>query len=243
VSEHCGLPLSRTCGVPHHREVRAICSPRDAFEEWSQAPRQELRKLRDLRGHRGSVTSTAPDNTFHINQNIPRANQADSGPGKQPRRAGPATTGRLAWETPPSDTTQVPYGDVLSKARHGLVQAFPPNGHSNSGNPEDLLDGPDRSGKAHQPHCRRPQPTWPSVDPSIPARWCDIHHIAHWVDHGPTSLHNCVALCGRHHRLLHHSHWRIHMVSGIPQFHRPPWLGGPPRTNPLHTAPNLIRIQ
>ncbi|HEV7827553.1 MAG TPA: HNH endonuclease signature motif containing protein [Pseudonocardiaceae bacterium] len=44
---------------------------------------------------------------------------------------------------------------------------------------------------------------------SGPARWCDIHHIIHWYDNGPTSLNNCVALCGRHHRLLHHSHWRI----------------------------------
>jgi hypothetical protein len=78
---------------------------------------------------------------------------------------------------------------------------------------------------------------------SVPARWCDIHHIIHWVDHGPTSLDNCVALCGRHHRLLHHSHWQIQMTNGIPQFHPPPWLGGPPRTNPLHTAPDLIRIR
>jgi uncharacterized protein DUF222 len=78
---------------------------------------------------------------------------------------------------------------------------------------------------------------------SVPARWCDIHHIIHWVDNGLTSLENCVALCGRHHRLLHHSHWRIHMVSSIPQFHPPPWLGGSPRTNPLHTAPDLIRIR
>lgn len=57
---------------------------------------------------------------------------------------------------------------------------------------------------------------------SVPARWCDIHHIVHWVDHGPTSLENCVVLCGRHHRLLHHSHWRIEMADGIPEFHSPP---------------------
>jgi hypothetical protein len=50
---------------------------------------------------------------------------------------------------------------------------------------------------------------------SIPARWCEIHHIVHWADNGPTSVENCVALCGRHHRLLHHSHWRIHMIGGI----------------------------
>jgi uncharacterized protein DUF222 len=76
---------------------------------------------------------------------------------------------------------------------------------------------------------------------SVPARWCDIHHVVHWADHGPTSIGNCVALCGRHHRLLHHSDWRIDMTSGIPEFHPPAWLGGPPRRNPLHLAPSLIR--
>ncbi|MGH3694757.1 MAG: DUF222 domain-containing protein [Pseudonocardiaceae bacterium] len=75
----------------------------------------------------------------------------------------------------------------------------------------------------------------------VPARWCDIHHCVHWVDHGPTSLENCVALCGRHHRLIHHSHWRIQLTGGVPEFHPPPWLGGPPRRNPLHTTPDLIR--
>ncbi len=78
---------------------------------------------------------------------------------------------------------------------------------------------------------------------SAPARWCDIHHVLHWADGGPTSVGNCVALCGRHHRLVHHSDWRIEMTDGIPEFHPPPWLGGPPRRNPLHTVPNLIRIR
>jgi Domain of unknown function (DUF222) len=76
---------------------------------------------------------------------------------------------------------------------------------------------------------------------SVPARWCDIHHCVHWADHGPTSVGNCVALCGRHHRLLHHSDWRIDMTSGIPEFHPPAWLGGLPHRNPLHLAPALIR--
>lgn len=74
----------------------------------------------------------------------------------------------------------------------------------------------------------------------VPGRWCDIHHIRHWADGGPTSLGNCVLLCGHHHRLVHHSRWRIEMSGGVPEFHPPPWLGGPPRRNPLHTTPELI---
>jgi hypothetical protein len=36
-----------------------------------------------------------------------------------------------------------------------------------------------------------------------PARWCDGHHIVHWVDGGPTSLKNLELLCRRHHRMTH----------------------------------------
>jgi len=46
-----------------------------------------------------------------------------------------------------------------------------------------------------------------------------------------------------HHRLLHHSDWRIGMTDGIPEFHPPPWLASSPRRNPLHTAPELIRLR
>ncbi len=77
----------------------------------------------------------------------------------------------------------------------------------------------------------------------VPARWCEIHHVIFWADGGETSVGNCVALCGRHHRLIHHSHWHIDMASGIPQFHPPSWLGGPPRRNSLHPSPDLIRIR
>ncbi|MGH3788251.1 MAG: DUF222 domain-containing protein, partial [Pseudonocardiaceae bacterium] len=78
---------------------------------------------------------------------------------------------------------------------------------------------------------------------SVPARWCEIHHVMFWADGGETSVGNCVALCGRHHRLVHHSHWGIEMADGIPQFHPPLRLGGPPRRNPLQIGPELIRIR
>ena len=74
----------------------------------------------------------------------------------------------------------------------------------------------------------------------VPARWCDCHHVRHWADGGPTSIDNCVLLCGRHHRLVHHSSWRIEMTGAVPEFHPPPWLGGPPRRNPLHIRPEPV---
>ncbi len=67
-------------------------------------------------------------------------------------------------------------------------------------------------------------------------RWCHSHHIRHWADDGPTDLHNLVLLCGRHHRLIHHSDWDCAMAHGRPEF-RPPRFVDPdrtPRRNLLH---------
>ena len=36
-----------------------------------------------------------------------------------------------------------------------------------------------------------------------PHRWCDAHHVEHWVNGGSTSLDNLILLCRRHHRAVH----------------------------------------
>ncbi len=57
-----------------------------------------------------------------------------------------------------------------------------------------------------------------------PARWCHAHHITYWSQLGETSLDNLVLLCGRHHRLVHHSDWDVVIgAEGHPVFHPPPW--------------------
>jgi Domain of unknown function (DUF222)/HNH endonuclease len=71
-----------------------------------------------------------------------------------------------------------------------------------------------------------------------PARWCDAHHIHHWLDGGKTSLDNCVLLCSMHQQLMHKTNceWDIHLVDGHPVF-RPPTYIDPERTplrNTLH---------
>ncbi len=42
-----------------------------------------------------------------------------------------------------------------------------------------------------------------------PISWCDVHHLVHWADGGPTDLENCVLLCRRHHVLCHEGGWRL----------------------------------
>lgn len=39
---------------------------------------------------------------------------------------------------------------------------------------------------------------------TVPATWCDAHHVVHWSRGGPTSLPNAALLCPRHHTLVHH---------------------------------------
>jgi hypothetical protein len=38
---------------------------------------------------------------------------------------------------------------------------------------------------------------------TVPAAWCDAHHLWHWVDGGPTSVGSAALLCGRHHTVVH----------------------------------------
>ncbi len=69
-------------------------------------------------------------------------------------------------------------------------------------------------------------------------RWCHSHHIRHWADDGPTELANLVLLCGRHHRLVHHSDWECAIISGRPEFTPPRFVDASrtPRRNLLHTV-------
>ena len=43
----------------------------------------------------------------------------------------------------------------------------------------------------------------------VPAKWCDVHHIVHWLHGGETNLDNLVLLCRRHHVDHHEGGWTI----------------------------------
>jgi Domain of unknown function (DUF222)/HNH endonuclease len=42
-----------------------------------------------------------------------------------------------------------------------------------------------------------------------PAKWCDVHHLVHWINGGATDLDNLVLLCRRHHVAHHEGGWHI----------------------------------
>ena len=51
-----------------------------------------------------------------------------------------------------------------------------------------------------------------------------MHHVDHWLDGGDTALENMVLLCRHHHLLIHHDHWLLEMIYGLPWFTPPPWI-------------------
>jgi len=70
-----------------------------------------------------------------------------------------------------------------------------------------------------------------------PAKWCDGHHVVHWVDGGATCLENSVLVCRFHHRLLHKGDWTVHIGHhGRPEFTPPAWIDPHqrPRRNVYH---------
>ncbi len=70
-----------------------------------------------------------------------------------------------------------------------------------------------------------------------PAAWCQVHHLAHWVNNGTTSLDNAVLLCGHHHRVIHRNQWTVRMGrSRRPEFIPPAYIDPDqhPRTNTTH---------
>ena len=59
---------------------------------------------------------------------------------------------------------------------------------------------------------------------TIPAPWCEAHHITYWSKGGTTSADNGTLLCSHHHHLTHREQWTIQPRNGVPWFIPPPHL-------------------
>ena len=53
---------------------------------------------------------------------------------------------------------------------------------------------------------------------TIPAPWCEAHHIDYWSRGGSTGTGNGTLLCSHHHHLIHKEQWTIQLRSGVPWF-------------------------
>ena len=65
---------------------------------------------------------------------------------------------------------------------------------------------------------------------TIPAPWCEAHHITYWSRGGTTGTDNGTLLCSHHHHLIHKEQWTIQLHTGIPWFIPPPHID--PRQKP-----------
>ncbi len=65
---------------------------------------------------------------------------------------------------------------------------------------------------------------------TIPAPWCEAHHITYWSHGGPSSTDNGTLLCSHHHHLIHKEQWTIQVKTGVPWFIPPPHID--PRQTP-----------
>ncbi|MDQ0617767.1 HNH endonuclease signature motif containing protein [Arthrobacter globiformis] len=75
---------------------------------------------------------------------------------------------------------------------------------------------------------------------TIPAPWCEAHHITYWSRGGTTGTGNGVLLCSHHHHLIHKERWHIEVTGGVPWFKPPPELDPqrkPRRNNYFHSRP------
>ncbi|WP_306897832.1 HNH endonuclease signature motif containing protein [Arthrobacter sp. B1I2] len=59
---------------------------------------------------------------------------------------------------------------------------------------------------------------------TIPAPWCEAHHITYWSRGGPSTTTNGVLLCSHHHHLIHKEQWTITTTHDTPTFIPPPYI-------------------
>ncbi|MET4095046.1 DUF222 domain-containing protein [Arthrobacter sp. UYCu712] len=192
--------------------------------------RDLLTRLQDPSG----TTGAAPDPAEPADPADP-AGTATSGIRQSPRRPG-AGTGSLLFTGPVTaatirkiacDADIIPVllggdGQVLDIGRASRV--FPPHLR--------------KALTARDQGCAFPGCT-------IPAPWCEAHHIAYWSRGGTTGTENGTLLCSHHHHLIHKEHWTIQLKTGIPWFSPPPHLDPQqhPRRNhyfhPAHPEPSV----
>jgi len=82
-------------------------------------------------------------------------------------------------------------------------------------------------------------------DCTIPAPWCEAHHITYWSHGGETTTDNGVLLCSFHHHLIHKEQWTISTQHGTPSFIPPPHIdpNQSPRQNNYFKPPPLPHLR
>lgn len=69
---------------------------------------------------------------------------------------------------------------------------------------------------------------------TMPAPWCEAHHITYWSHGGATNTNNGALLCTYHHHLIHKETWTITITNNTPTFIPPPHIDPSQRPQQNH---------
>jgi Domain of unknown function (DUF222) len=181
--------------------VQALSAPRPADGEPDHRPSGQRRVEALLEVVRRGVASAAhlpssPKAELHVAMTLDDlVRRTDAGrvfgSGAAGDLIGPETVRRLACDAGVVPRVLGSDGELLELGRR--VRLFTPSQVKALW----LRDG----------HC-----TFPGC--TVPAGWCDAHHLWHWGDGGPTDLANAALLCGRHHTVVHHRGFHGRLQAG-----------------------------
>lgn len=134
----------------------------------------------------------------------------------------------------------------LSVARHGICAGATQRVLTGPRGEILGIDSPTRTFTAHQRRAIMARDGGCIIPGcTVPALWCEVHHVVEWANGGPTSTDNGSLLCWYHHRSIDSNDWHIRMVEGLPEVLAPPWIDPeqkwrttrpPLRTNPARSV-------
>ncbi|MFC7847393.1 HNH endonuclease signature motif containing protein, partial [Arthrobacter sp. NPDC057388] len=194
----------------HRPQILATIDYRDLYAQVEQWHNHNLLDTPDAPGGQPPATTGSTGSTSSTGSaGAGTALFAFSGP------VNPATIRKIACDADITPVVLGSQGRILDVGRSSRV--FPPHIR--------------KAITARDQGCAFPQCT-------MPAPWCEAHHITYWSRGGPTSTANGVLLCNYHHHLIHKERWTIEVTNEVPWFKPPPELDPQrkPRRNQYFTS-------
>ena len=221
-------PLER--GFRHARPA-AWSHPRE-LRHAAEAPRRPRRRLQGRPRHRRPARHRRTPAPGHGHHRLPRP-PGPPRPHRRPRsRSAPARPAGAAPGRPERTGTLLFTGPVTASTVRKIAcdADIIPVLLGSEGRILDI----GRTTRIFPPHIRKALTArdqgcaFPGC--TIPAPWCEAHHITYWSRGGTTGTDNGTLLCSHHHHLIHKEQWTIQIRSRDPLVHPATTPRPPPKT-------------